>query len=233
MFGSGRPLHRGVKTILMVAVALGAISFEYRWIPWPDNADQKAARAVAIAYAESVWDGDRARALDLAVADQVNRRYVERELADAGSVRAFVEALTARFGRDAAVSANARELRMPSPCLDTAKLSRADVRIDRDSAILCQRGSEPGDENAIYQLKRVGVQWKVWEVEPDLDVLTEAMRAESTKLERAAIAARREAARDVSAGKYRSAREAKATLSDLLRRISADAGLRHQYAENQ
>jgi hypothetical protein len=229
MVGAGRFRLRRVAIVLIGGVAVNILGCRSRG----DDADESRARAVAIGYAKALCDGDRAAAFRLAVDDQANREYVERELTTVASVRAFSEALAARFGREAAVPAAYDDLGFSAPCTDTAKLSRADVRIYDATAVVCEWYAEPGDEDRIYELKKVGDQWKVWEVSPDLDILTERDLAEMAEAERAFAGAVQEAARDVTAGKYTSAQEAKAKLKEVMRTISFDAGLRQRHSRTQ
>jgi hypothetical protein len=191
------------------------------WDLLPDGPDQRAARAVAISYAKALWDGDEATALGLAVDDPANRQRVEAELATVASVRAFHEALAARFGPEASRPDPYCDLGMSSRCSDSARLPRLAVRIDADCAIICERGSEPGDEDSIYDLKRVGGVWRVWEVSRDTDILTKEMQMGMAEGEKALTEATQQVARDVAAGKYRTGREAKITLREALLRISS------------
>ena len=200
--------------------------------PWADDADQSAARAVALSYAKALREGDQATAFELTVDDQENRQCVETELAMVASVKTFSDALAARFGREAGVPDRYLDPGMSSRRVDATELSRAEVRIYGDTAVVCERGSEPGDENAIYELRKVGARWKIWEVTPDVDTLTEKMRAEINDAERGFAKATRQFARDVTDGKYRSAQEAKTMLRQFLLGISADAGHRQKNSKN-
>jgi hypothetical protein len=225
MFNAQRPLQSLLGIVLMVGAALSEMHCGSPRAEWPDDADQSAARAVALSYAEALREGDKGSAFELAIEDQENRRCVETELATVASVKSFSEALAARFGREAGVPDRYFDPAMSSRRVDAVELSRAEVRIYHDRAIVCERGSEPGDENAIYELRRAGSRWKVWEVTPDVDILTEKMRAEIAEAARAYAMATRQFASDVTEGKYRSAQEAKTKLREFLLRISADAGL--------
>ena len=191
------------------------------WDVWPDGPDQRAARAVAISYAKELWDGDEAATVGLAVDDSANRQCVETELATVASVRAFHEALFTRFGPEASHLDPYYDLGMSSSCSDSARLPRLAVRIDGDSAIICERGSEPGDEDPIYELNRVGGVWRVWEVSRDTDILTKEMQVGMAEGEKALAEARQQVAREVAAGKYRTAQEAKTNLRKALLRISS------------
>ena len=121
-------------------------------------------RALAISYAKALWDRDEVATLGLAVDDPENRQWVERELTTVSGVRIFSDAVAARFGPEAGRPDPYYDLGMSSQYAQAARLPRLAVRIYADSAIVCEPGSEPGDEDPIYELRRVGNRWRVWEV---------------------------------------------------------------------
>jgi hypothetical protein len=222
-----------VGVLLLIGVAAASLSRGLWWDLWRNGPEHSAARGVAISYAKTLWDGDEATALGLAVEDPGNRQRVETELVTVAAVRAFSEAIAARFGPEAGRPNPYYDLGMSSRCSESARLPRLAVRIEGDSAIVCERGSEPGDEDPIYELRRVGGQWKVWEVSRDTDILTKQMQAEIAESERAFAEASQQAARDVAAGRYRTDQEAKTNLREALLRISSSSHPRPRDLKNQ
>lgn len=207
----------------LIALAVAMILLEngfWRDIA-PDGSDQRAARDVAIAYARALRDGDTAAARARAVDDPVNLRYVDAELRTFAAIRAFGETLAARFGSKEGQPDPYYDLGMTSRWADSMRLPRLAVRILGDTAVLCERGSEPGDEDAILQLKRGAGEWKVWEVTPDTDILTEAMQTEMLEAENARADAMKRIARDVAAGQFRTAGEARVKLREALLELSS------------
>jgi hypothetical protein len=143
-----------VGVLLLIGVAAASLSRGLWWDLWRDGPEHSAARGVAISYAKALWDGDEATALGLAVEDPGNRQRVETELVTVAAVRAFSEAIAARFGPEAGRPNPYYDLGMSSRCSESARLPRLAVRIEGDSAIVCERGSEPGDEDPIIAADR-------------------------------------------------------------------------------
>ncbi len=178
----------------------------------PDNADQAAARAVAVEFFTAIVAGDADKARGLAGGtDPTFEEQTNTAVALLNSTKKMVAAMTAKFP-DKAAGLGAPATAMFASAVDVAK--RGPIVIAGETA----KVMDPGQPEELVVLKKFDGQWKI-DPSPNPDPAKAQKDAAMTEKMKTVVTSIDQFSDDVTAGKYATFEEAQAALG------AATAGL--------